>query len=231
MAETTAKQNKPMKDAGKAGAKSLKVAKSTSKVTAKASAVATAEPKQLVRAHARSLRISPRKMRLVTNLVKNMRLSEAMTQLTFTNKKAAKMLQKLLKSAAANAEHNFSMNRDSLFIKELTCDMGPVLQRSFPRARGSAFMIRRKMSHVNVILEERSVKLKKKQKPKAISEKVVHPVPKDKTEEKLENPPVDKQSEIVIAENHPEDTTVKEVHNENNSDLVKEKTSPQNLQK
>ncbi len=197
----------------------------------KATDVAVAEPKQLVRAHARSLRIAPRKMRLVTNLVKDMRLSEAMTQLTFTNKKGAKMLQKLLQSAAANAEHNFSMNRDSLFIKELTCDMGPVLQRSFPRARGSAFMIRRKMSHVNVILEERAVKLKKKQKPKAIAEKVVHPEPKDKTEEKLENPPVDKQSETIVTENHPVDTEVKESHHENEASVVEQETSPQNLKK
>ncbi len=197
--------------------------------TAKAKAeVATPAPKQLVRAHARSLRIAPRKMRLVTNLVKDMRLNEAMTQLSFTNKKGAVMLQKLLQSAAANAENNFSMNRDSLFIKELTCDMGPVLQRSFPRARGSAFMIRRKMSHVNVILEERAVKLKKKQKAKAVVPKVVRPEPKDKLEE---NPAVNPESEVLVETKHQEDTKVKETHNENNADLVEEKTSPQNLNK
>ncbi len=219
---TAAKPSKA-KSTGRAAAKpAAKVAKPT-----KAAAVATAEPKQLVRAHARSLRIAPRKMRLVTNLVKDMRLSEAMTQLTFTNKKGAKMLQKLLQSAAANAEHNFSMNRDSLFIKELTCDMGPVLKRSFPRARGSAFMIRRKMSHVNVILEERAVKLKKKQKPKAIAEKVVHPVAKEK-EVKTD---VELESQAAVENQIPVDTEVKEVHHENESDLVDEKTSPQNLQK
>lgn len=225
MAEKAEKLNKPAK------ATSVKASAKPVVKPAKATDVAVAEPKQLVRAHARSLRIAPRKMRLVTNLVKDMRLSEAMTQLTFTNKKGAKMLQKLLQSAAANAEHNFSMNRDSLFIKELTCDMGPVLQRSFPRARGSAFMIRRKMSHVNVILEERAVKLKKKQKPKAIAEKVVHPEPIDKTEEKLENPPVDKQSETIVTENHPVDTEVKESHHENEASVVEQETSPQNLKK
>lgn len=214
--------------AKKAPAKKPAVKASAAKAKAE---VVTPAPKQLVRAHARSLRIAPRKMRLVTNLVKDMRLSEAMTQLSFTNKKGAVMLQKLLQSAAANAENNFSMNRDSLFIKELTCDMGPVLQRSFPRARGSAFMIRRKMSHVNVILEERAVKLKKKQKAKAVVPKAVRSEPKDKAEEIMENPPVDKQSENIVTDNHPEDTTVKEVHHENDSDLVKEKTSPQNLNK
>ena len=230
MADKAEKQNNTAKP-GKAAAKVA--AKPTAKATkastpAKSGAVAVAEPKQLVRAHARSLRISPRKMRLVTNLVKGMRLSEAMTQLQFTNKKAAIMLQKLLQSAAANAEHNFSMNRDTLFIKELTCDMGPVLKRSFPRARGSAFMIRRKMSHVNVILEERAVKLKRKQKPKAIVPKAVRPDVKPKL---AETPQDDPQSETVITENHPVDTTVKEVHHENEASVVEQETSPQDLKK
>ncbi len=181
------------------------------------------EVKPLVRAHARSLRIAPRKMRLVTNLVKNMRLNEAMTQLQFTNKKGAKMLQKLLQSAAANAENNFSLNRDGLFIKTITCDMGPVLQRSFPRARGSAFMIRRKMSHVNVVLEERAVKVKKKKTP--IVPKAVKPKPKA-VESKTDMPMDESVMTPPVVE-----SDVKEIHNENNSDLVDEKTSPQNLRK
>lgn len=115
---------------------------------------------KLVKARARNLRISPRKIRLLTNLVKNMRVADALVQLQFTNKKGADMVSKLLQSAAANAENNFSLNRDQLFIKSITTDMGPVLQRSFPRARGSAFIIRRKMAHVNVVLEERGTKPK-----------------------------------------------------------------------
>lgn len=200
----------------------------------KASAVAVAPAKQLVRAHARSLRIAPRKMRLVTNLVKDMRLSEAMTQLSFTNKKGAKMLQKLLQSAAANAENNFSMNRDGLFIKTITCDMGPVLQRSFPRARGSAFMIRRKMSHVNVILEEREVKLKKKQKAKAVVPKAVRPEPKSKEDNKTTvegTASLPNEEAVSIETPVTEAVAVKETHHENDSDLVKEKTSPQKLNK
>ncbi len=143
--------------------------------------VAQPNTKQLVKAHARNLHLAPRKMRLVTNLVKNMRLEDALTQLHFTNKKGAKMIQKLLLSAAANAEHNFSLSREGLFIKEITCDMGPVLQRSFPRARGSASIIRRKMSHVNLILEERPYTKKKTARktaaPKAKAEKA--PVTKE----------------------------------------------------
>jgi large subunit ribosomal protein L22 len=189
--------------------------------------------KTLVRAHARSLHISPRKMRLVTNLVKDMRVNDALTQLQFTNKKAAQMVTKLLQSAAANAENNFSLNRDSLFIKEITCDMGSVMKRSFPRARGSAFMIKRKLSHVNVILEERAVKAKKKKT--AVVPKAVKP---EKKEAEIETTTSPVTAELPNEENtqkmdtaHIEEPTVKEIHNENDSDLVDEKTSPQNLQK
>ncbi len=118
--------------------------------------------KTLVRASSRSLHISPRKMRLVTNLVKGMPVAEAITQLSFTNKKGAKYLSRLLQSAVANATNNFSLNAESLFVKSATCDMGQTMKRYFPRARGSAFIIRRKMTHVNVVLEERAVKAGKK---------------------------------------------------------------------
>ena len=193
---------------------------------AEKSATAVKAPSLLVKAHARSLRVAPRKMRLVTNLVKNMRLNDAVTQLQFTNKKAAKMLQKLLQSAAANAENNFSLNRDSLFIKTITCDMGPVLQRSFPRARGSAFMIRRKMSHVNVVLEERVVKSKKKRAP--VVPKAVKPEPKTRAEKV--DATLDPMTESVTSQ-MPIDTTAKEVHNENDKSVVQDKKTPENLRK
>lgn len=173
-----------------------------------------AKPTQLVRASARSLRLAPRKMRLVTNLVKNMRVADALTQLQFTNKKGAKMLTKLLLSATANAENNFSLNRDDLYIKSLTCDMGPVLQRSFPRARGSAFIIRHKLSHVNVVLEERPSKGKKS---RAV---VPKPVKKEKVEEAKTTLP-----EIAAIP----DAKVKETHHENESGAVKAKTKSENL--
>lgn len=116
---------------------------------------------KLVKASARSLHVSPRKMRLVTNLVKKMPVEEAIVQLQFTNKKAAGMLVKLLKSAVANAEHNFSLKPEDLYIKTITCDMGMTMKRYSPRARGSAFVIRRKLSNVNVTLEEKTSGKKK----------------------------------------------------------------------
>jgi large subunit ribosomal protein L22 len=176
---------------------------------------------KLVHASARSLRISPRKMRLVTNLVKNMRVTDAVTQLQFTNKKAAKMLVRLLRSAVANAENNFSLSADNLFVKSITCDMGQTMKRMFPRARGSGFVVRRKMSHVNVVLEERAgaapkktktapaLKLDKKTKP-TITQEGSTGVPEETTS------PVAKQPKV------------KEVHTENTDDTVQEKAGPEN---
>ena len=110
---------------------------------------------QLVTASARDLHVSPRKIRLVTNLVNGMNAGDAVVELEHANKKAAPMVVKLIKSAMANAKNNFSLNPEHLFIKSITADMGKVLKRYFPRARGSAYVIRRKMSHVNLVLEER----------------------------------------------------------------------------
>ena len=176
-----------------------------------------------MRAHARNLRIAPRKMRLVTNLVKNMRVNDALVQLQFTNKKAAGMVVKLLQSALANAENNFSLSREGMFIKTITCDMGPVLQRAFPRARGSAFVIRRKMSHVNVLLEEREYKAKKSAPKLPKVKKADKPL---KTQEGSLGLPVEEKKTAVADE-----PNVKEVRRGNESSEVKEKTSPQNIQK
>ena len=115
----------------------------------------TTETPVLVKAYANDLHIAPRKMRLVTNMVKGMNALDAMTQLQHANKKASPMLIKLIQSAIANAKNNFSLDPQQLFIKSISADMGKVMKRYFPRARGSAFTIRRKMSHINIVLEER----------------------------------------------------------------------------
>lgn len=116
---------------------------------------------KLVVASARHLRIAPRKMRLVANLIKNMQVEQALVQLQHANKKAADMAAKLLKSAVANAQNNFSYKPENLYIKSISCDMGKVMKRYMPRARGSASTILRKMSHLNIVLEEKAGKNKK----------------------------------------------------------------------
>jgi large subunit ribosomal protein L22 len=109
----------------------------------------------LVKASANHVHIAPRKMRLVTNMIKGLNAVDAITQLQHTPKKASPIMVKLLESAIANAKNNFSLNPEMLFVKSVSADMGKVMKRYFPRARGSAFVIRRKMSHVNIVLEER----------------------------------------------------------------------------
>lgn len=119
-----------------------------------ANATATTKP-NLVTATARSLRIAPRKVRLVTNAVKGMYALDALAQLRFMDKKAAPIVAKVIRAAVASAEHDFSLEPQWLYISSITCDMGPVLQRYMARARGSASPIRRKLSHVRVTLAER----------------------------------------------------------------------------
>lgn len=119
-----------------------------------ANATATTKP-NVVTATARSLRIAPRKVRLVTNAVKGMYALDALAQLKFMDKKAAPIVAKVIRAAVASAEHDFSLEPQWLYISSITCDMGPVLQRYMARARGSASPIRRKLSHVHVTLTER----------------------------------------------------------------------------
>lgn len=107
------------------------------------------------KAQARYVRIAPRKVRVVMNLIRGKKLDEVLTILRFTPKAASKMLEKLVKSAAANAQNNYEMNRDALYIDKCFVDQGPTLKRYRPRAQGRAAMIRKRTSHVTVILKEK----------------------------------------------------------------------------
>ncbi|PIS13489.1 MAG: 50S ribosomal protein L22 [Candidatus Tagabacteria bacterium CG09_land_8_20_14_0_10_41_14] len=108
-----------------------------------------------VKAKLRYLRVSPRKVRLLADLIKGMSLKEAESQIRFSTKKSNPSLLKLLKSAEQNARHNFRLKSDNLYIKEITVDVGPVLKRYMPRARGRAATIRRRSSHITVVLGDK----------------------------------------------------------------------------
>ncbi len=99
------------------------------------------------------LRISPRKVRLVANLIKGMAVKDARAQLAFIPQNASRPLLKLLNSAVANAEHNSKLLSDNLYIKTITVNAGPTLKRVQPRAMGRAYVIRKRSSHVNLILD------------------------------------------------------------------------------
>jgi len=107
-----------------------------------------------VNAKLRNLRIAPRKVRLVVDLVRGKKVSEAQAILKFVAKKGAEPVFKLLNSAVANAKNNFQIDSENLFISKITVDEGPKLKRWMPRARGSASEIQKKSSHITLVLEE-----------------------------------------------------------------------------
>jgi large subunit ribosomal protein L22 len=98
------------------------------------------------------LGITPRKVRLVADLLKGMEIKQAETQLKFIPKRAAVPLLKLLNSAVANAKQNFNLEKDSLYIKQVLVNEGPPFKRSRPVSRGRAFQIMKRTSHVNLVL-------------------------------------------------------------------------------
>lgn len=99
------------------------------------------------------LQMSPRKVRLVADLVRGLPVEEAKVQLAFSHKDAAKPIHKLLNSAIANADHNFQIDPSSLRIKTIMVNEGPTLKRFMPRAFGRATTLRKRMSHITIVLE------------------------------------------------------------------------------
>jgi len=107
------------------------------------------------RAVARHVRVSPRKARQLIDLIRGKSLGEALAILEHTPRGASKIVSKVVRSAAANAENNFEMDPDSLFVAKAYVDQGPSLKRIMPRARGTADRIRKRTSHITVVLAER----------------------------------------------------------------------------
>jgi len=113
----------------------------------------------------RYLRMSPRKVRLVSDLVRGMDVEHAKRQLQFSPRRAAPAVHKLLNTAIANAKHNFSKSEESLYIKKIVVDQGPTYKRFRPTGRGFVSPLKKRTSHVTIILDER-VEEKTVEKPK-----------------------------------------------------------------
>lgn len=107
------------------------------------------------KAIARHIRIAPRKIRIVIDLIRGKNVGEAFAILKFTPKVGAEVLEKVLKSAVANAEHNCDLNTDALYVSQAFVDQGPTLKRIHPRSRGQAFKILKRTSHVTLVVKER----------------------------------------------------------------------------
>jgi large subunit ribosomal protein L22 len=98
--------------------------------------------------------MSPRKVRLVVNMVRGMKVTDALDTLRFVNKAAAEPVTKILQSAAANAEHNFKLDRNALVISKITADGGPIAYRWQPHAFGRATQLRKRTTHLTVVLSD-----------------------------------------------------------------------------
>jgi large subunit ribosomal protein L22 len=107
-----------------------------------------------VKASLRHLRMAPRKVRLVVDVIRGMSVTDAETRLKFVQKDAARPVLKLLQSAIANAEHNFKLDRAALYVQTITADGGTTLKRSRPRAMGRAAPIRKRTTHINIVLSD-----------------------------------------------------------------------------
>ncbi len=107
-----------------------------------------------VKAKANYIKMSPRKVRLVATAIRGMQIGKALDQLAFTQKNAVLPISKLLHSAIANAENNFELDKNNLFVEEITVNEGPTLKRFMPRARGRATPVRKRTSHIGIVLGE-----------------------------------------------------------------------------
>ena len=116
--------------------------------------VVKSEPRE-AKATAKTVRVSSRKAKLVLDLIRGKDVEEAAAILKFLPNKAAYETAKVLKSACANATHNFQMDEDKLYVKECYANEGITLKRYMPRAKGSASPIMKRTSHITVVVSER----------------------------------------------------------------------------
>ena len=108
------------------------------------------------RAVAKYVRISPYKVRVVLDIIRNKSVNEAVAILENTPKSASEPIKKVLMSAAANAENNLGMSKDNLFVAVCYADQGPTLKRVMPRAQGRAFRILKRTSHITIVLDAKA---------------------------------------------------------------------------
>ena len=106
-------------------------------------------------AHAKFVRVSDSKARIVLNQIKGKSVGEAMGILAYSPRYAAEIIEKVLKSAVANAENNLELDADNLYVADAVANQGPTLKRIRPRARGRAYRINKKTAHISIYLDEK----------------------------------------------------------------------------
>jgi large subunit ribosomal protein L22 len=132
----------------------------------------------IIKAELNKYRQAPRKVRLLAGLVKGKKVEDAIALVSFSGKRAADPIVKLIKSAVSNATHNFNLPADSLYVRNMRVDGGLVMKRGMPRAFGRSFLIKKRTSHVSLELESKEVvnkteKLVKAEKKPVAKKKIV----------------------------------------------------------
>lgn len=156
-----------------------------------------------VHAKVKFVRISPRKARLVVDQVRGLPVAKAESMLAFMNKKAAEPVLKLIKSAVANAEHNYKLEKKNLVVKEIFADEGFTIKRYRPRAFGRAGAIRKRTSHISVVLEAPDPQPEKKAAKPEKKKKA------DTTEKKVEKKDTPKKAEKAAPKKEEKKETTK----------------------
>lgn len=110
---------------------------------------------QQAKAHVKNVRIAPRKVRLVVDLIRGKEVGEAIAILRHTPRAASPVVEKVLNSAIANAEHNYEMDANNLVVSEVYVNEGPTLKRFRPRAQGRASQINKRTSHITLVVTEK----------------------------------------------------------------------------
>ena len=108
------------------------------------------------RAVAKYVRVSPRKVQIVIDLIRGKQVDDALAILMYTPKSAAPVVEKLLKSAIANAENNLEMSRENLYVAEVYANQGPTLKRYWARSHGRADLIKKHTSHITIVLDQKN---------------------------------------------------------------------------
>ena len=108
-----------------------------------------------VKASLKFAKVGDQKAKIVANMVRGKMVNDAIRILTFDNKKPSMMIKKLIESAVANADQKQVIDVDNLYVKEIMVDKGPFMKRYQPRAQGRAFVIKKKSSHISLVLDER----------------------------------------------------------------------------
>ena len=113
------------------------------------------DEKKTARAEAKYVRIAPRKIQIICDMIRGEKTDLAMAYMKNTPKAGCEVMTKLLKSACANAENNFEMDPEKLYVAEAYCGAGPILKRGMPRAQGRMYRINKRTSHITVVVAEK----------------------------------------------------------------------------